>query len=68
MVVNAQEKQDEHTMIISKANIHFMIHGKGLTEEAVKQAIELSHHKYCGVSIMMKNTFDSTFTYKFYNE
>ena len=45
-----------------------MIRGKGLTEEAVKQAIELSHHKYCGVSIMMKNTFEFTFTYKFYNE
>ena len=68
MVVTAHEKKDIEPRIFTKANIHFIIHGKGLTDEAVKQSVELSHHKYCEVSVMMKNSFEFTFTYKFHND
>jgi putative redox protein len=39
-----------------KITLHFRLSGKGLTEKAVAQAIELSHEKYCSVAATVRAT------------
>jgi putative redox protein len=39
-----------------KIALHFRLSGKGLTEKAVAQAIELSHEKYCSVAATVRAT------------
>ena len=39
-----------------KIALHFRLSGKGLTEKAVSQAIELSHEKYCSVAATVRAT------------
>jgi putative redox protein len=39
-----------------KFHIHFYLKGKGLTEKAVAQAIQLSDEKYCSVAATVRGT------------
>jgi putative redox protein len=39
-----------------KITLYFRLSGKGLTEKAVAQAIELSHEKYCSVAATVRAT------------
>jgi len=43
-----------------KIQLHFRLSGKGLTEKAVAQAIELSHEKYCSVAATIRATAQIT--------
>ena len=47
-------------------NIHlkFKIGGKGLTDKAVAQAIQLSEEKYCSVAATVRPTAEVTFEYE----
>lgn len=44
--------------VFTRIHIHFMVSGKGLSEAAVKRAVELSAEKYCSASIMLKQSVD----------
>ncbi|MDD3626900.1 MAG: OsmC family protein [bacterium] len=65
--VTAEEQTAEHPYVFTKAAIHYILKGKNLTEDAVKQAIDLSQEKYCGVSEMMRKAFPISFTFEFSN-
>ena len=57
------ERAPEDPKVFTKIHFHFKVTGKGLKEEAVSRAIELSAEKYCSASIMLGKT--ATITHDF---
>ncbi|SPQ01430.1 Protein YhfA [Candidatus Sulfobium mesophilum] len=49
-------------------NIEYVVRGKGLSEEAVKRAIQLSMDKYCSVKATLEGSAKITFSYKIVEE
>ncbi|MBI3774997.1 MAG: OsmC family protein [Gammaproteobacteria bacterium] len=58
------ERADSDPKVLTKIHIHFVVTGKGLKEEQVKRAIELSADKYCSASIMLKPKVEITHDYE----
>lgn len=48
------ERADEAPKVFTRIHIRFLVTGKGLSEAAVKRAVDLSAEKYCSASIMLK--------------
>jgi putative redox protein len=48
------ERADEAPRVFTRIHIHFVVSGKGLSDSAVKRAVDLSAEKYCSASIMLK--------------
>lgn len=48
------ERADEAPKVFTRIHIRFIVTGKGLSEAAVKRAVDLSAEKYCSASIMLK--------------
>jgi len=47
------ERADSEPKVFTKIHVHFVVTGKGLDEEKVKRAVEMSAEKYCSASIML---------------
>ncbi len=58
------ERADTDPKVFTKIHIHFIVTGKGLKDEQVKRAIELSADKYCSASIMLKPKVEITHDYE----
>lgn len=55
LVVEAQAEQtEEHPKVYKSIHLTFRISGKDVREDKVRQAIELSQEKYCGVTAMLR--------------
>ncbi|WP_184035973.1 OsmC family protein [Chitinivorax tropicus] len=54
------DRADSDPKVFTRIHFHFVVKGKGLKEEVVKRAIELSAEKYCSASIMLGKTADIT--------
>ncbi|NPV57934.1 MAG: OsmC family protein [Anaerolineae bacterium] len=53
--ISASGEQDaDPPWTFRKINLHYKLAGKGLTDKAVQQAIELSEEKYCSVSATVR--------------
>ena len=50
--------------VFTKIHVHFVLTGKGLKENLVERAIELSAEKYCSASIMLGQTADITHSFE----
>lgn len=48
------ERAAEPPKVFTRIHIHFIVTGKGLSDAAVKRAVELSAEKYCSASILMR--------------
>ena len=48
------ERATEHPRVFRKIRLHYRVRGKGVTEQAVKRAIDLSSEKYCSVGVMLR--------------
>jgi putative redox protein len=46
--------------IFTKIHMHFIVTGRGLSQDAVERAVHLSHDKYCSASIMLAKTAQIT--------
>jgi putative redox protein len=46
--------------VFTRIHAHFVVTGKGLSEQRVARAIELSAEKYCSASIMLGKTAEIT--------
>jgi putative redox protein len=57
--VNA-EKASDYPTVFTKIHVHFVVTGRGLSPKKVQNAIDLSAHKYCSVSIMLGKTAEIT--------
>lgn len=60
----AGKKADEYPKKFTEVNIEFIVRGKGVGEEAVKKAIELSMEKYCSVKATIEGAAKVTWSYK----
>ena len=47
------ERADSEPKVFTKIHVHFVVTGKGLDENKVKKAVEMSAEKYCSASIML---------------
>lgn len=48
--------------------IEYIVRGKGVTEEAVKRAVQLSMDKYCSVKATLEGAAKITFSYRIIEE
>ncbi|MCK4743151.1 MAG: OsmC family protein [Sulfuriflexus sp.] len=58
------ERAEEEPKVFTKIHAHFKVIGKGLKEDRVKRAIELSSEKYCSASIMLGAMAEITHDYE----
>jgi len=58
------ERSDEEPKVFTKIHAHFRVIGKGLKEDRVKRAIQLSSEKYCSASIMLGAMAEITHDYE----
>lgn len=47
------ERRQEAPRLFTAINLHFIVTGKALTEQAVSRAVSLSADKYCSVALML---------------
>ena len=50
--------------VFTKIHLHFVVSGKGLSENQVKRAVDLSAEKYCSASIMLQKACEVTHGYE----
>lgn len=58
------QRADSHPKKFLKMHIEYIIKGKGIQEEAVKRAIELSMQKYCSVKATLEPTVEISYSYQ----
>lgn len=56
-------KADEYPKKFRDINIEFIVKGRGLSDEAVKKAVELSMTKYCSVKATLEGSTKITYTH-----
>jgi putative redox protein len=58
------ERAEQPPKVFTRIHAHFVISGRGLAENQVKRAVELSAEKYCSASIMLGKTAKITHDYE----
>lgn len=58
------EKAENYPKKYTSVNIEFIVKGRGVSEEAVKRAVELSMDKYCSVKATIEPTANVTWSYR----
>lgn len=58
------EQQTEPPWSFRHIHLEYVVHGKGLTEKAVENAIHLSETKYCSVAATIRPTAEITTSYR----
>lgn len=58
------ERAAEDPKVFTRINMHFVVTGHGLRQEAVERAVTLSAEKYCSASIMLGKTAALTHTWE----
>lgn len=58
------ERAATEPKVFTRIHIHFKVIGKGLKEDRVKRAVELSAEKYCSASIMLRQSVEITHDYE----
>jgi putative redox protein len=62
------EQDAEPPWTYRKIHIHYTLHGTGLKEKAVADAIRLSEEKYCSISATLRGTAEITYDYEIVGE
>ena len=57
------EQESDPPWTYRKINIEYLVRGHGLSEKAVRDAIELSEEKYCSVAATLRGVAEITFEY-----
>lgn len=63
-ITTSGEQDADPPWTFRKIHMKFRVGGEGLTDKAVRQAIELSEGKYCSVAATVKNTAQITTEYE----
>jgi putative redox protein len=58
------ERREEHPRSFTKMNVHHIVYGHNVSEQAVASAVELSETKYCSVAASLRPTVEVTATYE----
>lgn len=54
------ERAETMPKVFTRIQVHYQVSGSGLSEAAVRRAIDLSAEKYCSASIMLGKTAEIT--------
>jgi putative redox protein len=57
-------RADDHPMVYIAITIEYVVTGRGVQDDAVRRAIELSESKYCSVSATLAKTATITWSYR----
>ena len=60
------DRAADHPKRFVKAVLHYVVHGHGVDEDALRRAIELSVTKYCSVHATLKEAFPIALKYSIY--
>lgn len=55
-VVVKAERAELDPKVFTAIDMHFVVTGRGLADDVVRRAVQLSHEKYCSASIMLGKT------------
>jgi putative redox protein len=58
------ERRQEHPRSFRRFEVRHIVKGKGISEKAVAQAIQLSSEKYCGVAATVRPTAEIVTSYE----
>ena len=58
------DRATEPPKVFTRIHMHFVVKGRGLSEDRVKRAVELSVDKYCSAVAMLKATVPVTHDYE----
>lgn len=58
------EQREELPWAFTHFHMHYIVKGHGISEKAVREAIELSDEKYCSVSATLKGSAEVTFDFE----
>ncbi|MEM2225931.1 MAG: OsmC family protein [Candidatus Bathyarchaeia archaeon] len=58
------ERREEHPRYYERIHVEYVVKGRGLDEEKVAKAIELSERKYCSVRAMLAEKAEITSSYR----
>ena len=58
------ERREDHPKAFIKFHVHHIVQGRGVSEKAVADAVELSDTKYCSVAATVRPTAEITTSYK----
>ena len=67
-VTSSGEQDSDPPWTFRKIHLHFKLTGRGLNEQAVAQAIDLSVNKYCSVAATIRATAPITTDYEIIEE
>lgn len=62
------KKAEDYPQKYTDINIEYTVRGRGLSEEAVKKAVDLSMEKYCSVKATLEGSAKITFSYTIVEE
>ena len=62
------ERRDDHPRAYTKMFVKHIVHGRGVSEQAVAQAVELSEKKYCSVAATLRGSAEIVTSYEITNE
>jgi putative redox protein len=57
------ESTETHPKVYTKIHLEFVLFGKGIKEQDVERAIELSQTTYCGVTAMLQKSIEITHSF-----
>ncbi len=57
------ESTETHPKVYTKIHLEFVFYGKGIKEQDVERAIELSQTTYCGVTAMLQKSIEITHSF-----
>lgn len=50
------DRADEPPKVFTRIHLHFVVKGRGISEDRVRRAIDLSVEKYCSATTMLEKT------------
>ena len=62
------ERRAEHPRSFSRLEVRHIVRGRGLSEKAVAQAVELSTEKYCSVAATLRPTAEVVSSYEIHED
>jgi putative redox protein len=58
------ERREDHPRAYTRMFVKHIVHGRGVSSQAVAQAIELSDTKYCSVAATLRGAAEIVTTYE----
>ena len=58
------DRADDVPKVFTRIHVHYVVTGKGLDDNKVARAVQMTAEKYCSVSIMLAQSVDITHDYE----